>query len=61
MLIMEPKPGPQLASTLEILAKIYERSDRQQKAAAAHERARFIWNSVGREPDDPGRQAGSNL
>jgi tetratricopeptide (TPR) repeat protein len=42
--IIEQTPGPELASTLELLAKIYERSDRQPEAAAANERARFIWN-----------------
>ena len=45
ILIMEPRPGPELASTLELLAKIYERSDRQPEAASANERARLIWNS----------------
>ena len=45
ILIMEPRPGPELATTLELLAKIYERSDRQPEAASANERARLIWNS----------------
>jgi tetratricopeptide (TPR) repeat protein len=42
ILIMDRKPGPELASALEILANIYERSDRTEEAAAASERARFI-------------------
>jgi tetratricopeptide (TPR) repeat protein len=57
ILIMDRKPGPELASTLEILAKIYERSDRRTEAAAAKERARHVLNSVGGEPHDPMRQA----
>jgi hypothetical protein len=57
ILIMDRKPGPELAATLEILAKIYERSDRQKEAAAAKERARLVLNSVGGEPHDPMRQA----
>ena len=57
ILIMDRKPGPELASTLEILAKIYERSDRRKEAAAAKERARLILNSVGGGPHDPMRQA----
>jgi tetratricopeptide (TPR) repeat protein len=56
ILIMDRKPGPELAATLEILAKIYERSDRQKEAAAAKERARLVLNSVGGEPRDPIRQ-----
>jgi hypothetical protein len=42
ILIMDRKPGPELASALEILANIYERSDRTEEAIAARERARFI-------------------
>ncbi len=42
ILIMDRTPGPELASALEILAKIYERSDRPEEAAAASERARFF-------------------
>jgi tetratricopeptide (TPR) repeat protein len=57
IIIMELKPGPELASTLEILAKIYERSDRREEAAAASARARLVSNSVGGEPHDPMRQA----
>lgn len=50
ILIMDRKPGPELASTLEILAKIYERSDRLTEAAAANQRARQVWSSVGAAP-----------
>jgi tetratricopeptide (TPR) repeat protein len=50
ILIMDRKPGPELASALEILAKIYERSDRLTEAAAANERARQVWSSVGTAP-----------
>jgi tetratricopeptide (TPR) repeat protein len=50
ILIMDRKPGLELASTLEILAKIYERSDRGKEAAAANERARSIRSSVGVAP-----------
>src|ERR1700736_6117398 len=57
ILIMDRKPGPELASTLEILAKIYERSDRRQEAAATKERARLMFNSVGGGPHGPIRQA----
>jgi tetratricopeptide (TPR) repeat protein len=57
IIITERKPGPEMASTLEILAKIYERSDRPKEAAAASERARLIWSSAGGEPRDPMRQA----
>src|SRR5260370_27904403 len=52
ILIMDRKPGPELAATLEILATIYERSDRQKEAAAAKERARLVFNSeTGCAPD----------
>jgi hypothetical protein len=54
---MERKPGPELASTMEIMAKIYARSDRPKEAAAANERARSLWNSLGGDPHDPMRQA----
>jgi hypothetical protein len=47
---MDRKPGPELASTLEILAKIYERSDRLKEAEEAHQRARFVRSSVGAAP-----------
>ena len=57
ILIMDRKPGPELAATLEILARIYERSDRRQEAAAAKERARLMSNSAGGTPHDPVRQA----
>ena len=57
ILIIGRKPGPELASTLEILAKIYERSDRWKEAATANERARLIGTSVAWEPRDPMRQA----
>ena len=51
ILIMDRKPGPELASTLEILAKIYQRSDRVKEAAAAHERARSVRRSMGEDED----------
>ena len=50
ILIMDRKPGPELASTLEILAKIYEHSDRLKEAEAANQRARQVRSSVGAAP-----------
>lgn len=59
LMILERKPSVELASLLDCLAKIYERSDRPADAAAANERAQAVWKSLGLSPSDPsrGRQA----
>jgi tetratricopeptide (TPR) repeat protein len=40
ILILERKPGPELAAALKTFAAICERSDRREEATAAYERAR---------------------
>ncbi len=55
LLLLNSGPYPELASVLEVLAKIYDSYGRPEEALRTRERAQAVWKSLGVSPGDPAR------